>query len=262
MEDIKKIAVELFDIKNFKPSRSGGEHEISIFSKVDRSNFPDMLPDDFSDLAKYIDHTILKPEATISDLKKVCEEAEKYKFRSVCVNPGNVKIAKSQLQSVDLCSVIGFPLGANTTEIKCAETNLAIAEGAVEIDMVINLGLLKSRRFAEVLADIEAVCDVCHSQNALLKVIIETCLLTEKEKIIACLLSKKAGADFVKTSTGFSKGGATVEDIKLMRAVVGPKMGVKASGGVRTKEQALAMLKAGANRIGASSGLKIIGVSE
>jgi len=139
MEDIKKIAIELFDIMDFKPSRSGGAHEISIFSKVDRSNFPDMLPDDFTDLAKYIDHTILKPDTTIEDLKKVCSEAEKYKFRSVCVNPGNVKIVKSNLQTVDLCSVIGFPLGANTTEIKCAETNQAIAEGAVEIDMVINL---------------------------------------------------------------------------------------------------------------------------
>ena len=259
MEDIKKIAVDLFGITEMKPSRSGGAHEISIFSKVDRSGFPDMLPDDFSDLAKYIDHTILKPEATIDEIKKVCEEAEEYKFRSVCVNPGNVKMAKSFLQTVDLCSVVGFPLGANTTKIKCAETELAIKEGAVEIDMVINLGLLKSRKYSEVLADIEAVCDVCHLQGAILKVIIETCLLTEREKIIACLLAKKAGADFVKTSTGFSGGGATVEDIKLMREIVGPKMGVKASGGVRTKEQALEMLRAGANRIGASSSLKIIG---
>ncbi len=259
MKTIKEIAVELFGIENQKPSRSGGEHEVSIESVVDRSNLPDMLPKDFENLNQYIDHTILKPDATIEDVIKVCNEAENYKFRSVCVNPGYVKLAYENLQTVDVCSVIGFPLGANTTAIKAAETKLAIENGAKEIDMVINIGLLKSAEYDEVYEDILTVCNTAHSNGAILKVIIETCLLDYEEKVIACLLSKKAGADFVKTSTGFSTGGATVEDIKLMRAVVGPKMGVKASGGIRSREKAIAMLKAGANRIGASSSVKIIG---
>ena len=258
MKNIKEIAKNLFDIELEKPSRSGGNHEISIASLVDRSKFSDQLPKDFDNLAQYIDHTILKPNATIDDVIKVCNEAEEHKFRSVCVNPAYVKVAKENLPTVDVCSVIGFPLGASETAIKAAESKLAIEQGAKEIDMVINIGLLKSSEYQAVYDDIEMVCDTCHKNGAILKVIIETCLLTDEEKIIACLLSKKAGADFVKTSTGFSTAGAKVEDIELMRKVVGHKMGVKASGGVRNRETAIAMLKAGANRIGASSGIKII----
>ena len=258
MKNIKEIAKNLFDIELEKPSRSGGAHEISIDSLVDRSNFTDQLPKDFEDLAQYIDHTILKPDATVDDVIKVCTEAEKHKFRSVCVNPTYVKIAKENLPTVDVCSVIGFPLGANETAIKAAETKLAIEQGAKEIDMVINIGLLKSNEYQAVYDDIEMVCDTCHKNGAILKVIIETCLLSKEEKIIACLLSKKAGADFVKTSTGFSSAGAKMEDIELMRKVVGNKMGVKASGGIKNRETAIKMLKAGANRIGASSGIKII----
>lgn len=209
-------------------------------------------------LAGMIDHTILKPDATEEQVIQVCREAEEYKFRSVCVNPCNVALVKENLQSVDVCSVIGFPLGANKTEIKAAETKQAIEDGAIEIDMVINVGKLKSGDFDYVLKDIQKVAETCHSNKAILKVIIETCLLTKDEKIKACELSKKVGADFVKTSTGFSSGGATVEDIKLMRMVVGKELGVKASGGVRDTETALAMIKAGATRIGASSSIKII----
>ncbi len=259
MKTIKEIAIELFGIVDEKPSRSGGAHQVSINSVVDRTELPDQLPTDFENLNQYIDHTILKPDATVEQVIKVCEEAEKYRFRSVCVNPSYVKLAKENLQTVDVCSVIGFPLGANTTAIKAAETKLAIEHGAQEIDMVINIGLLKSGEYDEVYEDILTVCNTAHKNNAILKVIIETCLLNYEEKVIACLLSKKAGADFVKTSTGFSKGGATVEDIKLMREVVGSKMGVKASGGIRDRETAIAMLKAGANRIGASSSIKIVG---
>ncbi len=258
MKSIKEIAVELFGITEEKPSRSGGEHVISIDSVIDRSNIPDQLPDDYENLNKYIDHTILKPDATPEDIIKVCNEAEKYKFRSVCVNPCYVKLAKENLPTIDVCSVIGFPLGANTTAIKAAEAKLAIEQGAKEIDMVINIGLLKSGDYDEVYEDILRVSNTVHSNGAILKVIIETCLLDYEEKVIACLLSKKAGADFVKTSTGFSSGGAEVEDVKLMRKVVGNKMGVKASGGIRDREKAIAMLKAGANRIGASSSIKII----
>ncbi len=258
MINIKKIAKDLFNIKEEIPSRSGGKHEISIESLIDRSNYQDQLPDQFENLESYIDHTILKADASQDDIKKICLEAENYQFKSVCVNPANVKFVKSIVNSTIICSVIGFPLGANDTKIKVAETLLATEQGAKEIDMVINVGLLKSQKFDDVFEDIRAVAQTCHENQAILKVIIETCLLTEKEKVIACLLSKKAGADFVKTSTGFNSSGATAKDIKLMRDVVGPKMGVKASGGVRTKEDALKMLKAGANRIGASASISIV----
>lgn len=211
------------------------------------------------DLARYIDHTILKPDAKESDIIKLCKEALEYKFASVCVNASNVKLADSFLHGTDVkvCTVVGFPLGATTKETKAFEAAQAIENGASEVDMVINIGALKSGKLDVVEEDIKAVANVCKGK-ALLKVIIETCLLTDEEKVTACELSKKAGANFVKTSTGFSTGGATAEDITLMRRSVGPEMGVKASGGIRNLETALAMIKAGATRIGASASISIV----
>jgi deoxyribose-phosphate aldolase len=211
-------------------------------------------------LANMIDHTLLKPDAKENEIMKLIEEAKEYQFASVCINPYWISLAAEHLQGSDVkvCTVIGFPLGSNTTEVKVFETQNAILNGAQEIDMVINIGLLKSGKIAEVEADIKAVADAAHNKKALLKVIIETCLLTEEEKIRACQLAVNAGADFVKTSTGFSTGGATVEDVALMRKVVGEKVGVKASGGVRNKADFEKMVEAGANRIGASSGVKIV----
>lgn len=212
-----------------------------------------------SELAGYIDHTLLKPDAKEGDIIKLCREALEYKFASVCVNAYNVKLADSFLHGteVKVCTVVGFPLGATTKESKAFEAAQAIENGADEIDMVINIGALKSGKLDTVEEDIKAVAEAC-SGKALLKVIIEACLLTDEEKIIACELSKKAGADYVKTSTGFSGGGAKVEDIVLMRRTVGPGMGVKASGGIRNLESALSMIEAGATRIGASASISII----
>lgn len=209
-------------------------------------------------IAKMIDHTILKAEATESEIIKLCKEAIHYDFASVCVNPSMVPVAAKELKGthVKVCTVIGFPLGATTTEVKVFETKDVIEKGATEVDMVINVGKLKERNLEYVKNDIKAVVEAAKGK-ALTKVIIETCLLTEEEKIIACKLSKEAGSDFVKTSTGFSRGGATVEDIKLMRETVGPEMGVKASGGVRSKKDALAMIENGATRIGASASISI-----
>lgn len=209
-------------------------------------------------IAGMIDHTILKPEATEAQVVKLCEEAKEYEFASVCINPGMVKLAAQCLKDskVDVCTVIGFPLGANTSEVKAFETEDAIKNGATEVDMVINVGKLKEGNLEYVKNDIKAVVDAAKGK-ALTKVIIETCLLTDEEKVAACKLAKEAGADFVKTSTGFSTGGATAADIKLMRETVGPDMGVKASGGVRTKEDALTMIENGATRIGASASIAI-----
>ncbi|HFU3843682.1 TPA: deoxyribose-phosphate aldolase [Streptococcus suis] len=209
-------------------------------------------------LNKYIDHTILKPETTKEQVAQILAEAKEYDFASVCVNPTWVAYAAQELKDSDvkICTVIGFPLGANTPAVKAFETKDAIENGADEIDMVINIGALKSKNDGLVLEDIQAV--VAASGDKLVKVIIETCLLTEEEKVKACQLSKEAGADFVKTSTGFSTGGATVEDVALMRKTVGPDMGVKASGGARSYEDAIAFIEAGATRIGASSGVAIM----
>ena len=213
---------------------------------------------DKQQLAKMIDHTILKPEADKASIEKLCKEALEYNFASVCINPTNVELAAKLLKGseVKVCTVIGFPLGANTMEVKAFETKDAIAKGADEVDMVINIGRLKDKDYEYVEKDIKAVVDAADNK-ALTKVIIETCLLTEEEKVKACELAKKAGADFVKTSTGFSTGGATPEDIKLMRETVGPDMGVKASGGVRSIEDAEAVIKNGATRIGASASIAI-----
>jgi deoxyribose-phosphate aldolase len=211
------------------------------------------------EIAGLIDHTLLKADATKEQIKGLCEEAKKYQFASVCVNPTWVKYASELLQGSDVkvCTVIGFPLGANTSEVKAFETTNAIENGAQEVDMVINIGALKDKDDQLVESDIRAVIDAV-AGKALTKVIIETSLLTEEEKIRACELSVKAGTDFVKTSTGFSTGGATVEDVALMRKTVGPDIGVKASGGVRNTADAEAIIRAGATRIGASAGVAIV----
>ena len=211
------------------------------------------------DWASLIDHTLLKPEASESDIKKLCDEAVQYGFASVCVNPGWVKKASEFLRgtNVPVCTVIGFPLGATISDVKAYETRRAIFNGAREVDMVINIGALKSGDDCTVEDDIRAVVEAAHENGILCKVIIETALLSDEEKVRACLASKNAGADFVKTSTGFAKGGATVDDIALMRRVVGKDLGVKASGGVKGIEDAKAMVEAGATRIGASVGVKI-----
>ncbi|WP_433923726.1 deoxyribose-phosphate aldolase [Paenibacillus taichungensis] len=206
-----------------------------------------------------IDHTLLRADATQSEMAKLTEEAKQYQFASVCVNPGWVAYAAEQLQGtgVDICTVIGFPLGASTSETKAFETKDAIAKGATEVDMVINISALKDGKDDVVEQDIRAVVEAA-AGKALVKVIIETCLLTDEEKVRACQAAVKAGADFVKTSTGFSTGGATPEDIALMRRTVGSDVGVKASGGVRSLEDMQKMIDAGATRIGASSGVKIM----
>ncbi|MFR5265992.1 deoxyribose-phosphate aldolase [Clostridium sp.] len=209
-------------------------------------------------IASIIDHTILKADATKEAVEKICKEAIEYKFASVCINPANVALCAELLKDsgIKVCTVIGFPLGANTSEVKAFETKDAIEKGANEVDMVINIGKLKDKDYDYVKKDIEAVVEVAKGK-ALTKVIIETCLLTDEEKVKACELAKEAGADFVKTSTGFSTGGSTPEDIKLMRETVGPEMGVKASGGVRSLKDAKAVIENGATRIGASASVAI-----
>ncbi|WP_301169180.1 deoxyribose-phosphate aldolase [Brevibacillus nitrificans] len=209
-------------------------------------------------IASYIDHTLLKPEATKDQVMKLCVEAREYGFASVCINPAFVELAASILKSSDakVCTVVGFPLGANATAIKVEETKQAIRDGAEEIDMVINIGALKAGDSQLVEDDIRAVVDA--AEGNLVKVIIETCLLTREEKILACQLAEKAGAHFVKTSTGFSSGGATSEDVALMKEVVGERLGVKASGGVRDLASAQRMIQAGATRIGSSNSVVIV----
>jgi deoxyribose-phosphate aldolase len=212
------------------------------------------------DLARYIDHTLLKPDATAVEIDRLCAEAAEYHFASVCINPTWVRRAAANLRGTDVvvCTVIGFPFGATSPEIKAMEARKALRDGAREVDMVINIGALKSGEHALVGEDIAKVVDAAHESGALCKVILETALLTDEEKVIASSLAKTAKADFVKTSTGFAGGGATVYDVALMRETVGPKMGVKASGGVRTTEDAEEMIAAGATRIGASAGIQIV----
>src|SRR3954471_14089195 len=211
------------------------------------------------DWASLVDHTLLKPEATEADITRLCEEAARYGFASVCVNPSWVKTSACVLRGsgVPVCTVVGFPLGATLADVKAYETRRAIFDGAREIDMVINIGALKSGDDCAVEYDIRAVVEAAHGEGVLVKTIIETALLTDEEKVRACLAAKRAGADFVKTSTGFAKGGATANDVALMRHTVGSALGVKASGGVKGIEDARAMFEAGATRIGASVGVKI-----
>jgi len=212
-----------------------------------------------SSLAKYIDHTLLKPEATVDEVRNICEEAKRYHFASVCVNSCYIKFVSDSLagSGVNPCCVAGFPLGAMMPEAKAAEALCSANNGAKEIDMVINVGAVKSGDWKLVFRDIEGVVKAVQGR-AIVKVILETCLLTDEEKVKACTVCKLAGAHFVKTSTGFSKGGATVEDVKLMRGTIGPDMGLKASGGVRTFEDAVKMIEAGATRLGTSSGVTLV----
>lgn len=211
-------------------------------------------------IAALIDHTLLRPDATADDIRKVCAEARKYGFASVCVNPYWVPMVASELDGspVKTCSVVGFPLGANSTHIKVAETEAAVRAGAQEIDMVINIGELRGGNGDVVREDIRAVVEAAHRRGAVVKVILETALLDDHQKTVACGLAQDAGADFVKTSTGFGPGGATAHDVELMRRAVGSKMGVKASGGIRTLEDANKMIAAGATRLGASASVKIV----
>ncbi len=209
---------------------------------------------------KYFDHTILKADTTEAQVAKICEEALENNFASVCVNQYYTKFVAEKLKGsdVDVCTVVGFPLGMSDTRVKAFETKAAIEDGATEVDMVINVGALKDKKYDYVLNDIKTLKEVC-GKDIVLKVIIETCLLTDEEKVKACELSKEAGADFVKTSTGFSTAGAKAEDVALMRKTVGAEMGVKASGGIHSAEEAQAMIDAGANRLGTSATLAIIG---
>ena len=211
-------------------------------------------------IARMIDHTLLKPDASQDEIAQLCYEARSHHFASVCINPAHVRLAAQLLKGSDVkvCTVVGFPLGATPATVKAYETQQSIRDGATEIDMVINIGALKSRDYKVVYEDIGAVVRAAHAGNALVKVIIEAALLTDEEKVIACQLSKAAGADYVKTSTGFGPGGATVADVALMRKVVGPEIGVKAAGGVKSYSDAQAMIAAGATRLGASAGVKII----
>jgi deoxyribose-phosphate aldolase len=212
------------------------------------------------DLARYIDHTLLKPDATAADVDRLCDEAIEHGFAAVCINPTWVRRAADRVRGtgVAVASVIGFPFGAGTSEVKAMEARRAIRDGAREIDMVLNIGALKSGMRDLVREDIAKVSDACHESGALNKVIIETALLTDEEKVVACHLAREAKADYVKTSTGYASGGATVFDVALMREAVGPKIGVKASGGIRTAEDVQDMIAAGATRIGASAGVKIV----
>jgi len=212
------------------------------------------------DLAGFIDHTLLRPDATASDIDRICDEALRYGFASVCVNPVWVRRAAERLGvgNVAVCSVVGFPLGAHVPDIKAGEAARAIEDGATEVDMVMNIGALKAGDETLVAGDIAGVVEVCRSAGAKCKVIIEAALLDDGEKVLACRLAQRAGADYVKTSTGFGPGGATLYDVVLMRETVGPGMGVKASGGIRTRSDALAMISAGATRIGASAGIDIV----
>ena len=218
----------------------------------------EVLPD--KNLASKIDHTLLKPDATPDEIRKLCDEAAKFKFASVCINPCYVSLCSGLLKGtgVKICTVIGFPLGSTTTEVKRFEAEQAIQNGANEIDMVMNVGQLKQGNYDYVFNDINQIVLTAKKNNVICKVILETALLTDDEKIKACLICKKAGADFVKTSTGFSKGGATVGDVALMKYVVGSSIGVKAAGGIRSKEDAQAMIASGADRIGASASVKIV----
>jgi len=219
------------------------------------------LPLKRSEIASLIDHTLLKGEAVPSQVERLCDEARLHSFGAVCINPVYVALAVKRLAGSDVavCTVAGFPLGAATTATKLQETKQALAEGATEVDMVIHLGALKAGDGDAVRDEIAALADVCHAGDALLKVIIEATLLDDEEKVVACRLAQAAGADFVKTSTGFAGGGAAVEDVRLMRQTVGPEMGVKAAGGIRSYKAAVAMIEAGANRIGTSSGVAIVG---
>jgi deoxyribose-phosphate aldolase len=273
IEQITRQVLVLLDDESFLAGGNGnGKHPVLSSENYSKHLMPvvsagadriastlGILPDDDA-LAHMIDHTILKPDASQDEIAQLCYEARKYNFASVCVNPAYVKLCSELLEGTDVlvCTVVGFPLGATPTEVKVFETQQAIRDGATEVDMVINVGALKSRDYELVERDIASIANACHAGNAILKVIIEAALLTDEEKVAACQLAKVAKADFVKTSTGFGPGGATPEDVALMRKIVGPMIGVKAAGGIRSFEDAQKMIAAGASRIGASASVKII----
>jgi len=270
IEGITRQVLILVQEGSMRPDGNGRDHSGGNYAEGMRSvvnagadrvaGTLGMTPTDGS-MAHMIDHTLLKPDATQDEVAQLAYEARKYKFASVCVNPSYVKLSAQLLKGseVDVCTVVGFPLGATPTDVKVFEAQQAIREGATEIDMVINVGAVKSKDYELVELDIASVARACHAGNAILKVIIEAALLTDEEKVAASQLSKIAGADFVKTSTGFGPGGATPEDVALMRRVVGPNIGVKAAGGIKTAEDARRMIEAGASRIGASASIKIVG---
>ncbi|HEY0657592.1 MAG TPA: deoxyribose-phosphate aldolase [Pyrinomonadaceae bacterium] len=259
VEQITDLVLAKIDGDNYCPSFCRADVERIVDAGASRIGIVLGETATAHDWAALIDHTLLKPEATESDIKKLCNEAIQFGFASVCVNPSWVKKASEFLRgsNVPVCTVIGFPLGATLPDVKAYEARRSIFNGAREVDMVINIGALKSGDDCAVEDDIRAVREAAHENGVLLKVIIETALLSDDEKVRACLASKNAGADFVKTSTGFAKGGATADDVSLMRRTVGSSLGVKASGGVKGIEDARAMFEAGATRIGASVGVKI-----
>jgi len=257
------LATTIADIFGVGLPPKGLSFKLEIMTTLENAGAEELLEmvaENPNSMARLIDHTLLRPDATEEDVAHLCDEALQYQFASVCVNPTHVRLVAERLKGspVKSCAVVGFPLGATTTHDKIRETEQAIRFGAHEIDMVINIGALKGKDFDFVEQQIEAVVRAVHNHRALCKVIIETSYLTDEEKVLVCEFAVQAGADFVKTSTGFSGSGATVEDVALMRRTVGPRVGVKASGGVRTYDDAVGMISAGANRIGASSGVKIV----
>lgn len=258
MKRSKELALLLAKNSEEKLCNCGGDHEICLNCRVCRADGEDMLATDLENLAQYIDHTALKPETTSQQIVTLCAEAEKFQTKSVCVNPIYVSQATKELNKVITCTVVGFPLSNSLTATIVQETKSAIKQGATEIDMVIKANWLKDKQYELILDEISQISTACSEGGAILKVIFENCLLNDDEIIIASLLSKKAGSEFIKTSTGFNSGGATIENVELMRNTVGPKLGVKAAGGIRDRKTTLAMLKAGANRIGASRTLDII----
>jgi len=260
MKTSKDYAIELFQIKNIIPCQCQGNHEICLHCNKCCIENGIQLIKDLNNLNIYLDHTLLKADTKTSDIQNHCLEANKYNFKTVCINPIFISIARQILKKTDVCTVIGFPLGANMHDVKFHEASSAIDTGAKELDMVINIGYLKEKDYQTVYDEINHVAKICKFNKVILKIIIETCLLTKEEIIKASLIIKKAGADFVKTSTGFSLKGAEPEQVKLIRSIVGPYFGVKASGGIRTREDALNMIKAGANRIGTSNSVLLINI--
>jgi deoxyribose-phosphate aldolase len=236
------------------------QNRIQQVLAVPESPAPPLERMDADELARVIDHTLLKPEATEDQIAALCQEAIEYHFAAVCIHPTYVALCREMLEGTDvgIATVAGFPLGATLSEVKAYEAQRVIAAGAGEVDMVLNMSALKSGNYELVYRDVGAVAQACHARSAVLKVIIEAALLSDEEKVAACTLAQEAGADYVKTSTGFGPGGAKVEDVALMRRTVGPEMGIKAAGGIRTYADALAMIGAGATRIGASAGVKIV----
>jgi len=258
MEELQKIASKL--IKDHKPSKCDAGHKICLHCNHCRATQPEIPRIDTTSINQYIDLTLLKPETTFQDIENLCRNATQYNFKTVCVNPHFLTFAKQTIarENPILCTVISFPLGANSAKVKLFEAKTAIAYGAKEVDMVMNISHLKAGMFNEIHNEIADIHKLCHQNDVTLKVIIETCILTWDEVVLASLLAKQAGADFIKTSTGFAQSGADVVTVGLIRTTIGTKMGIKASGGIKTLKHTIAMFKAGANRIGTSNGVQII----